>query len=136
MFVDASAIVAIITREPEADVLADALDAGTSPITSPIAIYEAALAIHRKRQGGVDAAQADVDRFLQLTGTRVVPVSLEQARGALQAFALFGRGNGHPARLNMGDCFAYAAARVAGCSLLFKGRDFIHTDITSALNQA
>jgi ribonuclease VapC len=56
-----------------------------------------------------------------------------QARLAREAYRDFGRGSGHPARLNFGDCFAYALARSRGEPLLFKGDDFVHTDITSAL---
>ena len=81
--------------------MADVLEADLKPITSPVAIYEAALAIHRKRQGGVTSAEADIDAFLRLTGTRVVPLAMEQAHEALRAFTMFGRGSGHPAKLNM-----------------------------------
>ena len=136
MFVDASAIVAILTGETEARALAEALATDLAPITSAIAIYEAALAIDRKKQGGIAAAQADIDDFLRLTKMHVIPIATRHAREALRATLLFGRGSGSPAKLNMGDCFAYAVASTAGCALLFKGNDFSHTDIASALNRA
>jgi ribonuclease VapC len=60
-------------------------------------------------------------------------VTEAQARIAREAYRDYGRGSGHPARLNFGDCFAYAVARVTGETLLFKGDDFFHTDITPAL---
>jgi ribonuclease VapC len=67
MFVDASAIVAILTREPEADALADLLETARSPTTSPIAILEAALGICRKRHASVDEAEKDIGEFLEMS---------------------------------------------------------------------
>ena len=133
MFVDTSAIVAIVTGEPEAAALSDAIETASGPMTSAIAVFEAALAISRKRQGGVEVAERDVAEFMRLTGTRTVAISAAEAHTALRAFVRFGKERGHPAQLNMGDCFAYASAREAGCSLLFKGCDFSCTDIPSAL---
>jgi ribonuclease VapC len=63
----------------------------------------------------------------------VEPVTEAQARIAREAYRDFGEGSGHPARLNFGDCFAYALARATGETLLFKGNDFVHTDIAVAL---
>jgi ribonuclease VapC len=133
MFVDASAIVAILTREPEADALADLLETARSPITSPIAIFEAALGICRKRHASVDEAEQDVGEFLELAGVRTAPITDKEAHTALAAFSRYGKGRGHPARLNLGDCFAYAMARNAGTPLLFKGDDFDKTDIRPAV---
>src|SRR5262249_60411163 len=62
----------------------------------------------------------------------IEPVTEAQARIAREAYRDFGRGSGHPARLNFGDCFAYALARQTGQPLLFKGDDFVHTDVTPA----
>ena len=102
MFVDASAIVAILTREPEADALADLLEAALSPITSPIAIFEATLGICRKRQASVEEAAEEVREFLGLAGVRAVPITDQDAETALAAFSRFGKGRGHPAQLNLG----------------------------------
>lgn len=132
MFVDASAIVAILTREPEADALADVLDGARSPITSPIAIFEAALGVCRKRHTSVEEAEADVREFLAVAGVRPVSITSAEAETALSAFARYGKGRGHPARLNLGDCFAYAVARNNRAPLLFKGDDFDKTDIAPA----
>lgn len=132
MFVDASAIVAILTREPEADILADSLDGARSPITSPIAIFEAALGVCRKRHASVAEAQEDVFEFLETAGVRTVSVTVQEAGIALDAFARYGKGRGHPAQLNLGDCFAYAVAKAHEAPLLFKGDDFSKTDIRSA----
>ena len=132
MFVDASAIVAVLTGEPEADALADALEKARSPITSPIAIFEAALGICRKRHASVEEAEQDVGEFLELAGVRTAPITDKEAHTALAAFSRYGKGRGHPAQLNLGDCFAYAMAQNARTALLFKGEDFNKTDIRRA----
>jgi ribonuclease VapC len=108
MFVDASAIVAILTREPEADTLADALQSANSPVTSPIAVFEAVLGICRKRLLSVEQAEEHVREFLEVASIEVIPVTAKEAETALVAFARYGKGRGHPAQLNLGDCFAYA----------------------------
>jgi ribonuclease VapC len=132
MFVDASAIVAIVTREPEAGALTTALDSAHSRMTSAIAVFEATLAICRKRRGRVEEAEEDVREFLQIASIEVVPITDKEAETALGAFSRYGKGRGHPAQLNLGDCFAYAVARNYRASLLFKGEDFDKTDIESA----
>lgn len=132
MFVDASAIVAILTGEPEADALADLLEKAGAPITSSIAIFEAALGICRKRHASVEEAGADVREFLEMAGVRTVAIAEQDAETALAAFSRYGKGRGHPAQLNLGDCFAYAVAKNHRATLLFKGDDFAKTDIRSA----
>jgi ribonuclease VapC len=132
MFVDASAIVTILTRDPEADTLADVLESAQSPITSPIAIFEAALGICRKRHASVEEAEQDVGEFLGLAGVRTVSVTDKEAHTALAAFSRYGKGRGHPAQLNLGDCFAYAMAKNYRTALLFKGEDFGKTDLRPA----
>lgn len=114
MFVDASAIVAILAREPEADPLADILDTAPAPITSAIAVFEAALGLCRMRHASVAEAHADIEEFLGTAGVRTVPITGEEAKTALDAFARYGKGRGHPAQLNLGDCFAYAVAKNTG----------------------
>ena len=76
---------------------------------------------------------ATLDAFLSLAGVSVVPVDKEHLQSARAAWEGYGRGSGSSARLNYGDCFSYAAARVADEALLFKDDDFSHTDIASAL---
>ena len=132
MFVDASAIVAILTREPEADALAEVLETARSPITSPIAIFEAALGICRKRHASVEEAEADVREFLEVAAIRAVSITEREAETALAAFSRYGKGRGHPAQLNLGDCFVYAVAKNHRTALLFKGEDFDKTDIAPA----
>jgi len=132
MFVDASAIVAILTREPEADALADVLESARSPITSPIAMFEAALGICRKQHASVEEAEEDVREFLGVAGVRTVSITEREAETALAAFSRYGRGRGHPAQLNLGDSFAYAVAKNHRTTLLFRGEDFDKTDIPIA----
>lgn len=130
MFVDASALIAIVTEEPEGRALAGRLERTGAAITSPIAVYEATLGIARKKQGGLKAARADIEMLLDLARIRLVPITTDDAGRALDAFARYGKGTGHPARLNMGDCFAYAVARNHGVPLLYKGEDFALTDLS------
>jgi ribonuclease VapC len=133
MFVDASAIVAILTREPDADALADLLEQAANPISSPIAVFEAAAGISRKRHASIEEAVEDVRDFLELARIEIVPITMADAETALIALSRYGKGRAHPAQLNLGDCFAYAAARNHRRSMLFKGNDFNKTDIRSAM---
>jgi ribonuclease VapC len=134
MFVDASAIVAILTEEAEANALADMLDSVERSVTSPVAIFETVAGLCRKRRISVEDAQSIVERFLEMSRIDVTAISLEDGKAALTAFARYGKGHGHPAQLNLGDCFAYAVAKSRHLPLLFKGGDFVETDIMPALS--
>ena len=131
MFVDASAMVAILVEESDAAALARCLEQAAEPCTSPIAIWEAIAAVARVSNVPIRAAERILDRFLEQATVRVVPITIAIGRGALSAFERYRRGR-HPAALNMGDCFAYACARELGLPLLFKGDDFPLTDIAIA----
>lgn len=133
MFVDASALVALVVGEPEAAALASRMERTGSRRTSPIAVYETVAAVARILDIAVGEAEAAVNDALRVGSIQVMPVPAEAATLAIQAFARFGKGQGHPAQLNMGDCFAYACARHFGEPLLFKGNDFSRTDIESAM---
>jgi ribonuclease VapC len=128
MFVDASAIVAILVLEDDGPALQIRLGQADRIHTSPVAIYEAVLGIARILNVSVAAAQAAVDNFIAETGAQMLSITAEIGREAIRAFERFGRGR-HPARLNMGDCFA--CARALGVPLLFKGDDFSQTDIAT-----
>ena len=130
--VDASAIVAILTGEPEGQALTEALDRAPAIMTSPVAVYEATLGLVRILKRSVEDAEVDVMEFLRLARVAVQPIRPETAHVALEAFARYGKGRGHRARLNLGDCFIYAQAKAGGASLLYKGDDFSKTDIESA----
>jgi ribonuclease VapC len=130
MFVDASAIVAILVLEDDGPALEVRLGQAHSIHASSVAMYEAVLGIARILNVSVAAAQAEVDNFIAETGAQLIPITAEIGREAIRAFERFGRGR-HPARLNMGDCFAYACARALDVPLLFKGDDFAQTDIAA-----
>jgi len=129
MFVDASAIIAIIAKEPDAAALAARLGQAVHAYTSPLAVYEATVGLARAGRMPVRAAGALLDSFLEQSEIAIVTITSETGRVAVTAFERYGRGR-HPAALNMGDCFAYACARELDVPLLFKGGDFPQTDIT------
>ncbi|MGH6925249.1 MAG: type II toxin-antitoxin system VapC family toxin [Propylenella sp.] len=129
MFVDASAIVAILSLEPEHEELAERLNDADAAITSSFAIFEAVAAIVRKEGLSVADARAVVQKFLDRVDAETVPVTAETGFAALDAFARYGKGRGHPAQLNLCDCFAYAMAKQYGMPLLYKGDDFSLTDL-------
>ena len=131
MFLDASAIVAILISEADGDDLADRLAGAADRYTSGIAIFETVAAVARERTLSVDEARVVVGRFLDLAGVKVQPIGPNETESALTAFERFGKGR-HSAGLNMGDCFAYGCARALGVPLLFKGDDFTRTDIEAA----
>jgi ribonuclease VapC len=135
MFVDASAMIAILGREPEADEFSDVLEKAERRITSPIAVFEATLGIHRIRTGSVEQAARDVNDFLSIAGIECIDIASADGAAAIAAFSKYGKGRDHPARLNMGDCFAYAVAKNRGVALLFKGDDFTRTDIKRAARE-
>lgn len=128
LFVDASALVAIILKEPDFDMLADRLERDGNRLTSAIALWETMAAVRRARNTSVELAWAEVERFRVALGLRLVPIGAEEAKQAVIAHARYGKGH-HPAKLNMGDCFAYACAHGQGAELLYKGDDFALTDL-------
>jgi ribonuclease VapC len=128
IFVDASAIVAIIDGEPEADEYADAIDTHDDRCYCALGAWEATRAIARLRKTSVEEAARTVDSFVHEAGLRMVPIGRDEAQVAIAAHARYGKGR-HPARLNMGDCFAYACAKTHDARLLYKGDDFSKTDL-------
>lgn len=125
MIVDSSALVAVLMAEPEAEEMSDLLE------SRPFAVSAATLTectIVLRSKGGEAKALA-LDELLEVTRSEVVPVDELQARLASRAYARYGRGSGSRARLNYGDCFSYALAITRDEPLLFKGDDFVHTDV-------
>lgn len=127
MIVDTSALIAILRAEPDAETYALALAGDPTPQMSVANYLETAIVIDSARD---PVASRQVDNLLSKAGIALAPVTTEQAEIARAAYRDFGRGSGHPAKLNFGDCFAYALAKYTDEPLLFKGDDFVHTDVT------
>jgi ribonuclease VapC len=130
MVIDTSAIIAILLDEPERAAFDRHIEADPVRLVSAVGRVEAGIVIETRK--GV-AGRRRLERFLHLIASDIVTVTPEQAEIALEAFRLFGKGR-HRAGLNIGDCFAYAAAKATGERLLFKGDDFTQTDILPALS--
>ena len=131
MFVDASAIIAMLVPETDADLIAAKLETADRLFVSPIAVWEATVALARIRRCSIEVARLTVQRFIDAVEAQSVDIDAAVGASAIQAFARFGKGR-HPAALNMGDCFAYASARALGVALLCKGDDFPQTDAVLA----
>jgi len=129
VIVDTSAIVAVTPGEPDADRCMNVMRRASERRISAGNLLEAYMVID-----GVENPVLSQKLDAILTSLRLViePVTLEQIQIARQAFRRYGKGSGHPARLNYGDCFAYSLARFLNEPLLFIGNDFAHTDIASA----
>ncbi len=130
MIIDTSALLAILRDEPEAAAYAEAIQSVASRRLSAVSFVETAVVIDSSRD---PVASRGFDELLQEAQITVDPVTEVEARIARDAYRDFGRGSGHPAKLNFGDCFSYALAKFTGEPLLFKGRDFVHTDVNRAL---
>lgn len=130
MIVDTSALVAIVSDEPTKSRLLTALSEAAIARISAANLLEAYFVIDGRKD---QDASAMLDALLRRLALTVEPVTEAQVVIARGAFRRFGKGSGHPARLNYGDCFAYALARAMDESLLFVGNDFSHTDIRRSL---
>lgn len=129
MIVDSSAIVAILKQESDWEIFAEKLDEAGDISISAGTYFETSIVIGRINN---PIMNRQIDELMEEFSIEIEPFTAEQARIARQAYRDFGKGSGHPANLNFGDCFAYALARVKRQPLLYKGDDFIHTDIRSA----
>lgn len=130
MIVDSSAMVAIIRGERDGARLAARLSESDSARMSAATLVELSIVIDRDSSPN---SAALLDELFDRSGIEVVPFTAKHARIARRAYQEFGKGSGHRAGLNFGDCFAYALAKETGEPLLFKGDDFSHTDIVPAL---
>jgi len=128
MIIDTSAIVAILQDEPESPDFAQAIEDNRPVRVSAANWLEAAVVVDGNRS---PALSRRFDEFLREAGVEIEPVTAQQAELAREAYRTFGRGSGHSAHLNFGDCFAYALAMERDEALLFKGKDFAHTDVRS-----
>ena len=130
MIINTSAIVAILRAEPDAPALAGAIAAARVRRVSAVNYVEAAAVIYGSQS---PVASRRFDDFVREGQLVIEPVTPEQARIAREAYRDFGKGSGHAAQLNFGDCFAYALARALGEPLLFKGDDVRYTDLAPAI---
>jgi ribonuclease VapC len=130
VIIDTSALIAILRAEPDANAFAEAIEAATTRRMSAANFLEAAVVIDSARDPVVSRR---FDELCAAAEIQIEPVTEQQARTAREAYRDFGKGSGHPAGLNFGDCFAYALAKDTGEPLLFKGKDFVHTDLAPAL---
>jgi ribonuclease VapC len=128
LFVDASALVSMAADESDSRELAAQVRDAARVITSAVAHWEAVIAVHRSHKAPLPLARELVASVIRRRPIEVLPLNDEIAHLALDAFERFGKGN-HPARLNMGDCFAWACAKAHGAKLLYKGDDFALTDL-------
>ena len=132
MFVDTSAIIAVLTGESEAEHFSNLIAASTVRYTSPVVLLEATMRLSSIFQLEPDLVSDLLDQLVSRTRIEIVAVNTEMGRVAVKAFSRYGKGR-HPAGLNFGDCLSYGAANTLGVPLLFKGQDFSLTDIERAI---
>lgn len=128
LFVDASALVAIIAPEPERDALVARIIEDGSGLWSAMSGWETVSALRHSHQFSIEAARRELKDAIANLELRLVSIGDGDLQVALDAYQQYGKGR-HLAKLNMGDCFAYACAKANGARLLYKGDDFAHTDL-------
>ncbi|MCE2470264.1 MAG: type II toxin-antitoxin system VapC family toxin [Dehalococcoidia bacterium] len=128
MIIDSSALCAILFDEPDAARYAAAIAAAETRRVSAVNLLETAIVVESR---GGPPGGSQLDALIERAAIEVVPVTVTQIAAARTAWRRFGKGN-HPAGLNLGDCLAYALSQTNREPLLFKGRDFVHTDIETA----
>jgi ribonuclease VapC len=129
LVIDTSAVIAVAFKEPDMLVMAKRLGDTIEPIMLPASCYLEAVIVLRSA-----AMEREwLDAFIGKWRITIAPITETVTRRAADAFERFGRGSGHPARLNFGDCLSYAVAVELDAALLFKGADFAHTDVKRAL---
>jgi ribonuclease VapC len=133
MILDTSVLVAIIKEEPEAASFASMMEAVEVLRISAANYLESSIVIDKAKDPKLSAR---LNEILEKAEVIIEPFTADQALIARQAYRDYGRGSGHRANLNFGDCFAYALARVKREPLLYKGDDFVHTDIRPAMQQS
>ncbi|RDJ22970.1 PIN domain-containing protein [Bosea caraganae] len=129
MFLDASVLIAAIAEEAEAAEIKLAMFDASELSTTALAIFEASCRLAKLRRISIVQAREAVEEFLDTVGVDSIVIDAALGREAHACADRYHHLTGHPARLNLGDCFAYAAARTSGLKLAYKGNDFLHTDI-------
>jgi ribonuclease VapC len=129
LFIDASALVAIIVNEAEREHFIDRISAEKVPLWSAMSCWETVTAVRKAEGVTIEVARAVVRNTAEALSLRFVSIGELELAMALDAHQAYGRSSGHPAKLNFGDCFAYACAKTNNASLLYKGNDFAKTDL-------
>ena len=132
MIVDSSAIIAILKREAQWQALSKSLDAAVSACISAATYLETSIVVDGWRD---PILSREFDEMMERFKIEIEPVTFEQAKIARQAYRDYGKGSGHPANLNFGDCCNYALAREKREPMLWKGDDFGHTDLRPAVER-
>lgn len=130
--IDTSAVMAILLDESDSELFRHHLDELLNPVISVATLHELYCVVNR---GNLTHGTEQTNTLLSLIEPELVPFGIDQLTVARDAYTAYGRGSGHAANLNMGDCFAYALAKSRNLPLLFKGDDFVHTDIKPALGR-
>ncbi len=128
VFIDASVIVAILSKEPDATEFANQIEAAEG-LTSAVVILESAMSLSTKLGLDPVVVETRIQAFLHEARLKLAPMDAATASLAVKAFADYGKGRGHPAQLNLADCLSYACAKAQGVPLLYKGKDVSHTDL-------
>jgi ribonuclease VapC len=130
VILDSSAIIAIVRRESDREIYLDALLDAEKVAISSSTLLETRIVAQRT---GIEGLEEQIVSLILDHSVEIIPFSAAQQTLAAEAHRTFGKGSGHPAKLNFGDCFAYALAKESGEPLLFKGNDFSQTDMKPAL---
>jgi ribonuclease VapC len=130
MIIDSSVVVAILKDELEGLAFSQMLLTAASVHLSAASYLECAIVLDKARD---PVRSAGLDDLLEEAKVVIEPVTATQAKIARKAYQDYGKGSGHPANLNFGDCFSYALAREKREPMLWKGEDFGHTDLRPAI---
>jgi ribonuclease VapC len=130
--VDSSAVIAIFRQEDDAEDYARNIAVDDDPVMSAANLVETSIVLRGLKKIAPETAERWLDDFMKAAGIRIEPVTPNQAQAARSAHLKFGKGTGHGAALNYGDCFAYALAKTMDAPLLCKGKDFPLTDVSIA----
>jgi ribonuclease VapC len=130
MIIDTSAVLSILLAEPDAKIYADAIATANHRVMAAPTYLELCMVFCGRRQ---DESIEFVEQFVQRAEITMRPFGQQAAAVAARAFLIYGKGRGHPAQLNFGDCISYAMSKVEAMPLLFKGEDFALTDVERAV---
>lgn len=128
LFVDASALIAIIADEPEGKIFTLAIREDRNPLSSAMSHWETVSSLRRSYGWTIERARREIEAIALAASFTLVSIGRSELELALDAYQTYGKGR-HPAKLNMGDCFAYACAKAHRAALLYKGDDFAQTDL-------